>query len=54
MFSSPMAIPQGANALPFIWTYVVKDDGTKKARGTCNGSPRMQGTVTLGRHMLQA
>ena len=27
---------------------MVKDDGTKKARGVCNGLPRMKGTVTLG------
>ena len=48
MFSLPVEIPPDANSLPFIWTYVVKDDGTKKARAPCNGSPRMQGTVTLG------
>ena len=27
---------------------MVKDDGTKKARGACNISPCMKGTVTLG------
>ena len=43
-----MEIPPDASALPFIWTYVVKDDGTKKARAPCNGAPQMQGTVTLG------
>ena len=48
MFSEPQPIPRGANSLPFLWTYVVKDDGTKKARASCNGSPRMTGTVTLG------
>lgn len=32
----------------FIWTYVLKDDGTRKARAPCNGSPRIQGTVTPG------
>ena len=48
MFSEPQPIPPEANCLPFMWTYVVKDDGTKKARAPCNGSPRMQGTVTLG------
>ena len=48
MFSKPTPIPPDANHLPFIWTYVIKDDGTRKARAPCNGSPRMQGTVTLG------
>ena len=32
MFSSPISIPEGANCLPFMWTYTIKDDGTKKAR----------------------
>ena len=48
MFSTSQPIPTGTNKLPFMWTYVVKEDGTKKARAPCNGSPRMQGTVTLG------
>ena len=48
MFSQPVPIPKDANSLPFIWTYVLKDDGTRKARAPCNGSPRMQGTVTIG------
>jgi len=48
MFSTPEQIPHDTNCLPFIWTYMIKDDGTKKARGVCNGSPRMKGTVTLG------
>ena len=48
MFSEPVQIPPDANCLPFIWTYVLKDDGTRKTRAPCNGSPRMQGTVTLG------
>ena len=48
MFSKPMPIPPGANCLPFIWTYILKTCGTKKARGVCNGSPRMKGTVTMG------
>ena len=42
MFSDPVEVPPDANYLPFIWTYVLKDDGTKKARAPCNGSPRMQ------------
>ena len=48
MFSEPTPIPDDANCLPFIWTYLIKECGTKKARGVCNGSPRMKGTVTLG------
>ena len=48
MFSDPQPIPPDANSLPFIWTYTIKDDGTKKARAPCNGYPCMQGTVTIG------
>ena len=47
MFSEPQKMPTDANSLPFMWIYVVKYDGTKKARAPCNGSPRIQGTVTL-------
>lgn len=45
--SKPTKLPKGANLLPLLWTYLVKDDGTKKARCVCNGSPRMQGSITL-------
>ena len=31
-----------------LWTYLIKDCGTKKARCVCNGSPCLQGSVTLG------
>ena len=48
MSTDPVTIPPDANCQPFLWTYVLKDDGTRKARAPCNGSPRMQGTVTLG------
>ena len=48
MFNEPTPIPDNANCFPFIWTYIVKECGTKKAQGVCNGSPRMKGTVTLG------
>ena len=47
MFGSPMKPPPGANVLPFLWTYLIKDDDTKKARCVCNGAPS-KGTVTLG------
>ena len=46
-FGKPCPLPKGANLLPLLWTYLIKDDGTKKARCVCNGSKRMQGTVTL-------
>ena len=48
MFGTPCAKPSKCNLLPLLWTYVVKPDGTKKARCVCNGSPRQKGTVTLG------
>ena len=47
MFGTPMDPPPNANILPFLWTYLVKDNGTKKARCVCNGSPS-KGAVTLG------
>ena len=47
MFGDPCSLPQGANVLPFLWAYAVKDDGRKKARCVCNGAPS-KGTVTLG------
>ena len=47
MFDSPEPRPRGVNLLNLLWCYLVKDDGRKKARCVCNGSKRMQGTVTL-------
>ena len=47
MFGPPQSLPKGANLLPLIWTYLIKSDGTKKARCVCNGSPRMKGSITL-------
>ena len=49
MFFKPMEVPPEANYLPFIWTYILKDDETRKAREPCNGSPRLQCTATLGK-----
>jgi hypothetical protein len=40
-------LPKGANLLPLLWTYLIKDCGTKKACCVCNGSKKMQSTVTL-------
>jgi hypothetical protein len=47
MFEKPCPLPDGANVLQFLWTYMLKDDGRKKARCVCNGAPS-KGTVTLG------
>ena len=47
-FGKPVQLPKGANLLPLIWTYLIKDCGRKKARCCCNGSPNMKGSVTLG------
>ena len=47
-FGRPCKLPKGANLLPLLWTYLIKDCGTKKARCVCNGSSKMKGTVTLG------
>ena len=40
-------VKSDANILSFLWTYLIKDDGTKKAPCVCNGAPS-RGTVTLG------
>jgi dUTPase len=47
MFGDPQQLPKGANLLSMIWTYLIKTDGTKKARCVCNGSPNQRGTVTM-------
>jgi hypothetical protein len=47
-FGNPCQLPKGANLLPLLWTYLIKDSGTKKAPCICNGSAKMKGTVTLG------
>jgi dUTP pyrophosphatase len=38
MFSTPMTLPQNANALHMLWRYNLKTCGTKKCRMVCNGS----------------
>ena len=47
-FGTPTPRPSGSNCLPLLWTYLIKDDGRKKARCVCNGSPSKKGSVTLG------
>ena len=47
MFGDPIKRPSRCNFIPLLWTYVIKNDGTKKARCVCNGSPYQKGTVTL-------
>jgi len=47
MFTEPMEVPPNKNRLQFIWTYVLKDVGMRKAHAQCNGSPKLQGTITL-------
>ncbi len=46
-FGKPQKLPKGANLLRLLWVYVLKDDGTRKARCVCNGAPNMAGSVTL-------
>ena len=46
-FGKPCYLPKGANLLPLLWTYLIKDCGTKKARCVCNGSPKLRGSITL-------
>ena len=46
-FGPPQELPKNANVLNLLWTYLIKDDGRKKARCVCNGSKNMRGSVTL-------
>ena len=48
MFGQPCQLPIGANVLDLLWTYLIKTDGTKKARCVCNGQPKFKGTVIFG------
>ena len=47
MFSEPQPRPDKANILNLLWTYLIKAEGTKKARCCCNGNPGRQGSITL-------
>ena len=33
--------------LPFVWTYLLKDGNTPKARGTCNGGKQYSRAITM-------
>ena len=50
----PQKLPKGANLLNMIWTYLIKTNGTKKARAVCNRSKKQQGTVTLAKTYASA
>ena len=52
MFGDPIARPHLATVLPFVWTYLIKEDpvtGTPifKARATCNGGKKYGKAVTV-------
>ncbi len=47
-FGKPCRLPDGANVLDLLWTYMVKDDGRKKARCVCNGKPSNKNTAVFG------
>ena len=48
-FDDPQPLPPGVNFLSLCWVYLIKTDGTKKARCVCYSSPRFRGTVTLAK-----
>ena len=48
MFGEPCPLPPDSNVLDLLWTYVIKENGTKKARCVCNGQPKFKGTVIFG------
>ena len=47
MFGATVPCTSGLNILPLIWTYMVKNDGTKKAQCVCDRSPHNKGSVTI-------
>lgn len=52
MFGEPTTRPIGATVLPWVWTYVMKEEQNTgifkpKSRGTCNGGKRYGQAVTL-------
>lgn len=40
MFGHPMHLPPDAAIFNWVWTYLIKTDGTKKACGVCDSSSR--------------
>ena len=48
MFEEHTLPPQRSNILTLIWTYLVKQDGTKKSQYVCNRNPCCKGRITLG------
>ena len=54
-FGYPCLLPDGANCLSLLWTYLIKDgSGIKKARCVCNRRPSNSGTVTWGHAYAKA
>ena len=47
-FGLPCELPIGANVLDLLWTYLIKTDGTLKARCVCNGQPSNKNTAIFG------
>ena len=52
MFGDPVPIKEWMTVLPWVWTYLYKEDpitaiDQAKAQGTCNGGPRYSEAVTL-------
>lgn len=51
MFGESVPALRVASVFHFVWTYLVKTDGTKKARCVCNGSPRAGQGACVGSHL---
>jgi hypothetical protein len=52
MFGDPVKANQWMTILPWVWSYVNKEDPLtcdtiRKSRGTCNGGPRYGAAITL-------
>ena len=52
MFGKPVPMEHWMTVLPWVWTYLQKENpitgiDAPKARGTCNGGPRYSEAVTL-------
>jgi hypothetical protein len=48
MFGAPTPLPKHANVFRMLWTYLLKIDGTRKARMVCDGNPAMRRNLTIG------
>ena len=54
IFKSPCDPLLDAKIMTLLWTYLMKQDGRKKARCICNGTSREKGSVNLSKTYSEA